>query len=188
MTAQIPWRLTCCRNHPRNARGFTLIELLIVLAIIGIISAVAMAQYRGARVRGNEVSAIASLNAINQAQFAFAQSCGAQRYAPTLVSLGTPMPTTGQAFLSLDLTAADPLAKSGYQVAMGGTAVSDSGLTCIGVAGMAGYQVAADPINPGASGIRYFGTNTDRAVFEDTATFTGNMPETGNPGHGIELR
>jgi type IV pilus assembly protein PilA len=173
----------------RGARsGFTLIELLIVLAIVGIIAGVAMAQYRTARVRGNEASAIASLTAINQAQFAFAQSCGNQRYAPTLVSLGTPMPTTGHAFLSPDITAADPAVKSGYSFAMAGTAVTDNGLTCTGLSPVAKYQVTADPVNLGVSGLRFFGTNTDRAVFEDTATFAGNMPETGNPGHGIELR
>jgi len=171
-----------------SERGFTLIELLIVLAIVGLIAGVAMAQYRTVRVRGNEVAAIAALHAIGQAQFAFAQSCGNQRYAPTLVALGTPMPTTGNAFLSPDMTVADPLVKSGYTFVLGGTAVTDNGLTCTGVTPVASYQVSADPVNPGISGMRFFGTNTDKAIFEDTATFAGNMPETGNPGHGIELR
>ena len=175
-------------HEPRATSGFTLVELLIVLAIIGVIASVAMAEYRRGRVRGNEVSAIASIHAINQAQVAYAQSCGNQRFAPTLASLGTPMPTTGHAFLSPDLTAADPLIKSGYQFAMGGTAPTDSMLTCTDIAGVTSYQVTADPAIPGVSGIRYFGSNTDRAVFEDTATFAGNMPETGNPGHGIERR
>jgi prepilin-type N-terminal cleavage/methylation domain-containing protein len=168
--------------------GFTLVELLIVLAIIGIIASVAMAQYRNARVRGNEVSAVASLHTINQAQFAYAQSCGNQRFAPTLVALGTPMPTTGHGFLSPDLAVADPLIKSGYQFVLGGTATTDTMLGCTGVAGVTSYQLTADPVHRGMSGLRYFGTNPDRAVFEDTATFAGNMPETGNPGHGIEQR
>ena len=56
--------------------------------------------------------------AINQAQFAFAQACGNQRYAPTLAGLGTPMPTTGQAFLSPDL-AADPLIEERLHVRAG---------------------------------------------------------------------
>ena len=38
------------------------------------------------RVQGGEASAIATLDAINQAQFAFAQLCGNQRFAPTLVA------------------------------------------------------------------------------------------------------
>ena len=159
-----------------------------MLAIVGVIAATAMAGYREARVVGNEAAAIAALSAIGQAQFAFAQYCGNQRYAPTLASLGTPMPTTGHAFLSPDLTSADPLVKSGYTITMKGTEVTDIGQTCTGLSPVASYQVTADPMTPGTSGHRFFGSNGDRVIYEDTATFTGNMPETGAPGHGQELK
>ena len=55
----------------RDSRGFTLIELLLVLLIIGTLATIAMANYRNARLRAAETSAIGSLTAINQAQFAF---------------------------------------------------------------------------------------------------------------------
>lgn len=179
-------RLTPSRLHP--ADGFTLIELLIVLAIVGILLSVAMAIYRSARIRAGEASAISTLHAINQAQFAFAQLCGNQRYAPTLASLGAPMPTTGQAFLSPDLTA-DPLTKGGYRFTLAGTVVTDTGLTCTGGTPVESYQITADPVSPGVSGNRFFSTNTDRIVYEDPEkTFAPDMPERGAPSHGVEMK
>ena len=171
----------------RRVEGFTLIELLIVLAIVGVLASVSMVGYRAARIRGAEASAIGALQAITQAQFAFAQACGNQRYAPTLAALGTPMQTTGQAFLSPDL-AADPLTKSGYTFVMAGTVVTDDGLTCTGVSPVMSYQVTADPSVPDVTGHRYFATNTDRVLYEDEASFTSNMPETGAPSHGKEVK
>jgi type IV pilus assembly protein PilA len=171
----------------RRDAGFTLIELLIVLSIIGVLVSVAVASYRTARVSGAEASAVGALQAITQAQFAYSQACGNQRYAPTLANLAAPMPTTGQAFISPDL-AADPLIKSGYTFLMGGTVVTDEGLTCTQVSPVVSYQVTADPVRPGVTGIRYFATNTDRVLYEDEATFTNNMPETGAPGHGKETK
>ena len=131
---------------------------------------------------------MASLRTINDAQFAYAQACGNQRFAPTLMSLGKPMPTTGQAFLSPDLAAADPVVHQGYQIAMGGTPLTDGTQSCTGDAPVSTYQVTADPVTPGFSGIRYFATNSDRALFEDTVTFVGTMPETGAPPHGSEIK
>ena len=98
------------------------------------------------------------------------------------------MPTTGQAFLSPDLVQSDPVVHQGYRIAMSGTALTDGTVSCTGVAPLSGYFVTADPVTPGASGLRFFATNTDRAIFEDTATYVENMPESGAPGHGSELK
>jgi prepilin-type N-terminal cleavage/methylation domain-containing protein len=176
------------RTDDRSDRGFTLIELLTVMAIVGVVLAIAMAGYRHARVRGNETAAVAALTAINQAQAAFAQVCGNSHYAPSLVALGTPVPASGEPFLSADLTLSDPIAKSGYVLVLSGTEAPDARPSCIGVMPVAGYQVTADPLTPGATGLRFFGSNTDRIVYEDTATFAGNMPETGAPAHGAEIK
>jgi type IV pilus assembly protein PilA len=172
----------------RGSRGFTLIEILIVLAIIGVLSSIAMAGYRFARIRGAETSAIMTLDAINKAQFTYMQMCGNQRYAPTLVSLAVPVPGSGAPFLSPDLAQSDPLSKSGYLIQLTGTEMLDAPVTCTGATPLSGYQLTADPLNPGVSGSRYFGTNGDGVIFEDQASFAGNMPETGAPEHGREIK
>lgn len=171
----------------KDNRGFTLVELLIVMTIVGVLLSISIAGYRNARVQGAEASAIAALDAINQAQFAYMQTCGRQRYAATLVELGTPVPGSGAAFLSPDLTTGEQVHKSGYLLQMAGTPVSDEAQTCTGSRPVSGYQVTADPVTPGATGVRYFGTNSDRVIYVDTASFSGRMPESGAPPQGHEL-
>jgi prepilin-type N-terminal cleavage/methylation domain-containing protein len=170
-----------------SQRGFTLVELLIVIAIVGVLSAMAMAGYRHARVTGSEASAVAGLMAINQAQFAFSQTCGDQKYSPTLAGLGVPAPGTGQAFLSADMTV-DPADKSGYRYVMTATTAPEAQPTCNGLPPATTYKVTVDPTMAAVAGVRFFATNTDRVVFADTATFTEDMPETGAPSHGTEVK
>jgi prepilin-type N-terminal cleavage/methylation domain-containing protein len=171
-----------------SQRGFTLIELMIVMAIIGIILAIAFAKYRNMHAKGNEASAIASLRSIAAAEWQFAQTCGNQKYATTLGALGKPVPTTGHAFLSPDLTEADQVEKSGYVFKITAKPLDGAAPACNGTPVADGYAATADPANPGLSGERFFAVNADRIVYEDTETFTEKMPEEGNPGKGTEIK
>ena len=170
----------------RDSLGFTLIELLLVLVIIGILSAISMANYRQARLRAAETAAIGALTAINQAQFAYMQTCGNQRFAPHLTSLGKPNPATTAPYLSPDLTGADDVVKSGYLIAMEGTEVADPILTCTGETPVESYHITADPVTPGITGRRYFATNIDLVVYENQETFVDKMPNSGPPTLGQE--
>lgn len=190
-----PWivdrlqRLRLVAVRAGSARGFTLVELLIVAAIVAVLLSMVVAIYRHARLRGGETTAIASLEAINQAQFAYMQTCGNQRYAPTLAELGKPQPVTGQPYLSPDLTREGDVVKSGYVFRLNGTeAELDEPQTCTGARGLTGYALTADPTTTGITGGRYYGTNASRVIYEDVESFHNRMPETGPPERGTELR
>jgi prepilin-type N-terminal cleavage/methylation domain-containing protein len=171
-----------------DSAGFTLLELLVVLAIVALLASVAVAGYRQARIRGAEASAVSALNAINQAQFVYMQSCGKQRYAPTLVALGQPAPGDEHGFLSPDLAVSDPLQKSGYIIAMTGTQTTEGDQTCTGTIPLDRYRLTADPANQAVTGNHYYGTNGDRVIYSDLLTYQADMPETGAPSHGSEIK
>jgi prepilin-type N-terminal cleavage/methylation domain-containing protein len=170
----------------RRSEGFTLIELLIVVAVIGLLAAIAVISLARARQSGNEASAIGSVRAVTSGQAAYAASCGGGGYAQSNADLAKG-PAGGVAFISPDLEKADLAAnaKSGYTVDVNDNADADNrditppAETCnaSSAASRAMYHVAADPLTRGVSGTRSFGSDRRGTIYYSiTAAIPNPIP------------
>ena len=110
-----------------NVKGFTLVELMIVVAIIGIVGAIAMPSYDSFMKKSGRSDAKVGLAKLADKQERFYLQNNT--YATTLAALGVTSGLTENSYYLLSIVSADTVGFALQADANGGTATGQAGDT-----------------------------------------------------------